>query len=482
MTMRSLHQGAPLRGGLSETGGPMMPEPVLGERHAETIQQSHERCMTLGLNRTDRVDFPTLSRNELALARERNHRLYLHAAPVMETLFSQILDSQSMVVLTDANGTILHTIGPDAFLQRAAKVALSPGVNWSESTKGTNAIGTALIEELPTLVHGAEHFINANHFLTCSAAPILDPRGNILGVLDVTGDQHTFHPYTLGLVRMSVRMIENHWFSDDHRNVGHIYLHARPEFLGTLTEGILAVNPDGRIMGANRGAQEQLGMSSAALRMHTVTSLFGATMGALTERFRSTQAAPMLVETVSGRQLHLRARFNWPVWHSLSDTAADAVDRIVGLEIGADDYVPKPFELRELLARVRAVWRRLEVGEATHPAAQATPAEATKRVRFGTCWLDLDQRKLFGADDAEIALTAAEFDLLTLFARHPNRPLTRDQIMEQAHNRGWDVFDRSIDLRIMRLRRKIERNADKPEVIKTVRNVGYVYVPTPIDG
>ncbi|WP_375183925.1 sigma 54-interacting transcriptional regulator [Aquabacterium sp.] len=324
--MRSLHQGAPLRGGLSETGGPMMPEPVLGERHAETIQQSHERCMTLGLNRTDRVDFPTLSRNELALARERNHRLYLHAAPVMETLFSQILDSQSMVVLTDANGTILHTIGPDAFLQRAAKVALSPGVNWSESTKGTNAIGTALIEELPTLVHGAEHFINANHFLTCSAAPILDPRGNILGVLDVTGDQHTFHPYTLGLVRMSVRMIENHWFSDDHRNVGHIYLHARPEFLGTLTEGILAVNPDGRIMGANRGAQEQLGMSSAALRMHTVTSLFGATMGALTERFRSTQAAPMLVETVSGRQLHLRARFNWPVWHSLSDTAADAVE------------------------------------------------------------------------------------------------------------------------------------------------------------
>ena len=326
MTMRTLQHGTPMRGGLSETGGPMMPEPVMGERHAETILQSHERCLTLGLNRTDRLDFPTLSRNELALARERNQRLYVHAAPVMETLFSQILDSQSMVVLTDANGTILHTIGPDAFLQRAAKVALSPGVNWSESTKGTNAIGTALIEELPTLVHGAEHFINANHFLTCSAAPILDPRGNILGVLDVTGDQHSFHPYTLGLVRMSVRMIENHWFSDDHRNVGHLYLHARPEFLGTLTEGILAVNPDGRIMGANRGAQEQLGMSSAALRMHTVTSLFGATMGALTERFRSPQVGPMLVETVSGRQLHLRARFNWPVWHSLSDTAADAVE------------------------------------------------------------------------------------------------------------------------------------------------------------
>jgi len=322
MSMRPIAQGQ----GPFRSGGGLLAEPVLGERHADCIQQSHDRCMTLGLQRGDRVDFPTLGRTELALARERNQRLYCHAAPVMETLFEQILDAQSMVVLTDANGTILHTIGPDAFLQRAAKVALNPGVNWSESTKGTNAIGTALIEESPMLVHGSEHFINANHFLTCSAAPILDPRGNILGVLDVTGDQHSYHPYTLGLVRMSVRMIENHWFSDDHRNGGHIYLHSRPEFLGTLTEGILAVNADGKVIGANRGAQEQLGLSSAALRMHTVTSLLGVTMGSLAERFRSSQAGPMLVETGAGRQLHLRARFNWPVWHSLSDMAADAVE------------------------------------------------------------------------------------------------------------------------------------------------------------
>jgi two-component system phosphate regulon response regulator OmpR len=98
-------------------------------------------------------------------------------------------------------------------------------------------------------------------------------------------------------------------------------------------------------------------------------------------------------------------------------------------------------------------------------------------VRFGQCTLDLQQRRLLGADGADIAVTAAEFDLLALFARSPNRPLNRDQIMEQAHSRGWDVFDRSIDLRVMRLRRKIERNPDRPEVIRTVRNVGYVFVP-----
>ena len=96
---------------------------------------------------------------------------------------------------------------------------------------------------------------------------------------------------------------------------------------------------------------------------------------------------------------------------------------------------------------------------------------------FGAGQLDLAQRKLYGTDGAEIDITAAEFGLLALFARHPNRPPNRDQIMEQAHNRGWDVFDRSIDLCVMRLRRKVERNPDKPEVIKTVRNVGYVYVP-----
>ena len=158
-------------------------------------------------------------------------------------------------------------------------------------------------------------------------------------------------------------------------------------------------------------------------------------------------------------------------------TAGEAVDRIVGLELGADDYIPKPFEMRELLARVRAVLRRMETPASAPAAAAAPSAEAQRRVRFGRCELDLDQRRLFGPDAAEIDISAAEFDLLSLFARHPNRPLNRDQIMEQAHNRGWDVFDRSIDLRIMRLRRKIERNPDKPEVLKTVRNVGYVFIP-----
>jgi two-component system phosphate regulon response regulator OmpR len=157
-------------------------------------------------------------------------------------------------------------------------------------------------------------------------------------------------------------------------------------------------------------------------------------------------------------------------------TASESVDRVVGLEMGADDYLPKPFELRELLARVRAILRRVHSPEGA--AGGPAQVEEPHRVRFGLCQLDLEQRRLFGADGEPVEISAAEFDLMALFARHPNRPLNRDQIMEQAHNRGWDVFDRSIDLRIMRLRRKIERNPDKPEIIKTVRNVGYVFVPS----
>jgi len=177
-------------------------------------------------------------------------------------------------------------------------------------------------------------------------------------------------------------------------------------------------------------------------------------------------------------------------WHPrtclvMLTTAGESIDRIVGLEMGADDYLPKPFEMRELLARVRAVLRRAQISTAAVSIEMPTAAAAaikTRRVAFGACQLDLDERRLLAGDGVDIEISAAEFDLLALFARHPNRPLNRDQIMEQAHNRGWDVFDRSIDLRIMRLRRKVERNPDKPELIKTVRNVGYVFVPESATG
>ena len=280
---------------------------------AELIEQSHLRCAALGLTRVERPDFEPMVRGDLVVARERNQRLFTHAAPVMEMLFEQIVNTESMIVLTDAQGTILHSVGDDEFLARAGKVALAPGVNWAEQSKGTNAIGTALIEELPTLIHAGEHFIHANSFLTCSAAPIIDPRGNMLGVLDVTGDQRSYHQHTMGLVRMSARMIENHWLSDDYGNRLRLHFHLRPEFIGTLLEGIIVVGGDGRILGGNRSALDQLDIGSAALRMHTLTSLFETTIGAMFDHVRAPLSVPMRLSLNNGRQFHVSARFNGPV-------------------------------------------------------------------------------------------------------------------------------------------------------------------------
>ncbi len=292
------------------TGGAPIEAPVAAR--AEFIERSHQRSEALGLTRSEKRDFDPLIRSDLNIARERNHRLYLHAAPVMHMLFEQIVNTESMIVLTDAQGTILHSVGDDDFLKRADKVALAPGENWAEHSKGTNAIGTALFEEAPTLVHAHEHFMHANSFLTCSAAPIFDPRGNMLGVLDVTGDHRGYHQHTMGLVRMSARMIENHWLSDDYNNRLRLHFHTRAEFIGTLLEGIVVVGPDGRILGANRGALDQFGMSGAALRAHSLTSLFGTTPAAVYDHFRMPLSAPMQLSIPNGQSFHVMARFDWP--------------------------------------------------------------------------------------------------------------------------------------------------------------------------
>ena len=147
----------------------------------------------------------------------------------------------------------------------------------------------------------------------------------------------------------------------------------------------------------------------------------------------------------------------------------DPIDRVVGLEMGADDYLAKPVELRELLARIKAVLRR------THAAPAPADEDAPTVVSIGEMTLDLGARKLRDADDREVALTAMEFDLLRVLAERPNRVLSREQLLELSHKRSDEPFDRSIDIRIARIRRKIERDPGRPQIIKTVRGAGYVF-------
>ena len=155
--------------------------------------------------------------------------------------------------------------------------------------------------------------------------------------------------------------------------------------------------------------------------------------------------------------------------------AGETIDRIIGLEIGADDYLAKPFDLRELHARLKSVARRYLRPVASSIVAPQHPAPGTRQLSVGDCRLDLDRQQLFGAAGQEIAVTAMEFDLLRVFAERPNRPLSRDTLLDLTQNREWDPFDRSIDIRIARLRRKIEADPEKPRIIRTVRGVGYMF-------
>ncbi len=171
----------------------------------------------------------------------------------------------------------------------------------------------------------------------------------------------------------------------------------------------------------------------------------------------------------------LKSRSDIPV--IMLTATASPIDRVVGLELGADDYIAKPCELRELMARIRSVLRRTAVRPQAEPAA-APAADRDTRVRFGTKWLDLDAQALRDDDDNEHPLTASEFGLLKVFAANPKRVLSRERLLELANARDAEAFDRAIDLRIMRIRRKIEPDPAKPSVIRTIRGGGYVFSPS----
>ncbi len=162
--------------------------------------------------------------------------------------------------------------------------------------------------------------------------------------------------------------------------------------------------------------------------------------------------------------------------------SGDVVDRVVGLELGADDYIAKPFDLRELLARLKSVLRRLQakpLADAKAEGAAAQPSQQPQRQRFGRCEIDLESRRMFEVGGGEVTITAMEFDLMQAFLANPNRVLSRDQLLLRTRNREWEPFDRSIDIRIGRLRRKVEPDPDgEPRCIRTVRNAGYMFIPS----
>lgn len=259
-------------------GGGMEPVEVV-----PAIARSWNRCVhEFGLDPARDEPVIVLDRRELKDRQEPLERLRSIAQGEMATLYQQLAGSGFSVLLTDKEGVVLDFLGDPSFTETAAQCGMLEGAWWSERHQGTNGMGTCAIEQRPLLVHHNEHFLSRNVGLTCSAAPIFDHEGGLLAVLDASSFSHMAQQHTLVLVNMSAQMIENRAFLCRFRDQYALRFHSRPEFIGTLWEGALALDEEGRILAANRSALFQLGYKQPAdLVGLQIRDLFNTGMAAL---------------------------------------------------------------------------------------------------------------------------------------------------------------------------------------------------------
>ncbi len=241
--------------GTSRNGGPGAPE---------YVKRSWLRCLNeYGLDPDSGADPVVVSRQDLLARKEQNLELVSFADVEMANLYQQLAGSGYSIILTDRDGVLLSYYGDPSFKRAASRAGLVPGAAWSERHGGTNGMGTCLLERAPVIVHREQHFLTRNRGLTCCAAPVFDPRGELVAVLDASGESDRAQQHTLVLVNMSAQMIENRLFLHRFRDAFVVRFHSRPELVGMWSEGIIALDPAGAIIAADRNALFQLGCKSA---------------------------------------------------------------------------------------------------------------------------------------------------------------------------------------------------------------------------
>lgn len=226
----------------------------------------------------------TVTQVELASRRERLEDLVQVARIEMVNLYQQLAGSGYALVLTDRDGVVLDLFGDPSFVQTASAGGLMAGAIWSERFQGTNGMGTCIVERTPIVVHHTEHFFARNIGLTCSASPIFNHEGELVAVLDASGHSRLAQQHTLALVNMSAQMIENRTFIRRLQDRHLLRFHSRPEFVGTLNEGVIAFDPTGKLIAANRHAIFQLGLNGASeLLGRSFSELFGVSLTSICE-------------------------------------------------------------------------------------------------------------------------------------------------------------------------------------------------------
>ncbi|MDE2278701.1 MAG: sigma-54-dependent Fis family transcriptional regulator [Xanthomonadaceae bacterium] len=239
----------------------------------ETILASWRRCRAIGLAPEQRVHAEPPGQPSLRELRERNEALLRLCRPELDLLYADARTSDSIVILATPDSTILEANGSTGFLDKAARVALRPGVSWREDLIGTNAIGTALHEGRAVEVHGGEHYFGDHRVLSCSASPILDGRGRPIGLLDISSASSVHHAHALGIVQLAIEQIERRLLEREAAGRDVIRLHHDAALLDTSREGIL-VFEDERLVAANRQAIQMLGLDWSELGRRRYHDLF----------------------------------------------------------------------------------------------------------------------------------------------------------------------------------------------------------------
>lgn len=298
----------------------------------ERLVRSWQRSLAAGLQPVGKLpQTEHASGDELRQVLARNHELLAYSRPVMEYLFESVRHSKSVVVLADNRGTLMHTLGDADFLNKAERVALASGASWHENHRGTNAIGTALAESTEVEIHGAEHFLEHNGFLTCAAAPIMAADGRLLGILDISGDQNSGHPHSLSLVSMAARMIENRLITSNGKRQIRLHLHACPEGIGTVAEGIVTLSEDGWVLGANRAGLALLQLQASDLGAVQISSRLNLRLENLLNqhKLRPTQASP--VYSHDGSRLYAQVHVDQSVLPAAPSVIAEAPNDALSL-------------------------------------------------------------------------------------------------------------------------------------------------------
>ncbi|HEX8602576.1 MAG TPA: sigma-54-dependent Fis family transcriptional regulator [Pseudoduganella sp.] len=249
------------------------------------ITRSWIRCLhDYRLDPGKREEPEVVDAAELAERRQRLAGVQAVAKVEMANLYQQLAGSGYAIVLTDTDGVLLNYFGDPGFTHAASRSGLMPGAVWSEQAQGTNGMGTCLVERRPVSVHQDEHYLSRHIGLSCAGAPIFDHAGDIVAALDASGESRLAQQHTLALVTMSVQMIENRVFLDRFRHDYILRFHNRPEFIGTLSEGAIALDPAGKVLAATRCALFQLGFAKPAdIVGRDITELFNSSFPGLVD-------------------------------------------------------------------------------------------------------------------------------------------------------------------------------------------------------